>query len=283
MFSVIITCYNEGQELRRAVESIRRQTYEDYEIIVVKDYSDHQETLAVCHELEREGVQVLYAESNVGVSITRNIGIEAAKGDIIYTVDGDDELPNDALEVIEKTFAKYPDADVVFGNYERIEGESHKIVDCSKLVDDDNTLRIAKFFSCGVLPVGQNATRKVTAIQYPSAVRYSFGCQDYEMQLRMLEGGVKFVYTPNVVYTWYRKPTGVNSSKRNAESLDECMYEHRAYVAPYIGKRYLLGLLKQHNNQQEYRQYFRQFAPRWCRWATILPFKLLTKFARFVK
>lgn len=62
MFSIIITCYNEGLELRRAVESVRRQTYTDYEIIVVKDFSDHAETQQVCRELEQEGIQVLYAE-----------------------------------------------------------------------------------------------------------------------------------------------------------------------------------------------------------------------------
>ena len=88
MFSVIITCYNEGLELRRAVESVRRQTYTDYEIIVVKDFSDHAETLQVCRELEQEGIQVLYAEKNVGVSITRNMGIAEAKGDYIYTAFG---------------------------------------------------------------------------------------------------------------------------------------------------------------------------------------------------
>ena len=85
IFSIIITCYNEGLELRRAVESVRRQTYTDYEIIVVKDFSDHAETLQVCRELEQEGIQVLYAERNVGVSITRNMGIAEAKGDYIYT------------------------------------------------------------------------------------------------------------------------------------------------------------------------------------------------------
>lgn len=283
MFSVIITCFNEGEDLRRAVESVRRQTFTDYEIIVVKDYSGHKETLKVCRELENEGLKVLYAESNVGVSVTRNMGIAAANGDIVYTVDGDDELPEDALEILSDAFDKNPNADVIFGNYELIEGGNKKIVDCSALVDDKNTLRIAKFFSCGVLPVGQNAARKRVAIDHPSSEKYSFGCQDYEMQIRMLKAGVKFVYTPHVLYTWYRKPTGVNSSKRNAESFDECMYEHRDFVAPYIGKRYLLGLLKSHGNKEEYCRYFRQYAPRWCRWATILPFPLLTKFARFVK
>ena len=282
MISVIITCYNEGEELRRAVESIRRQTYKDYEIIVVKDYNDDEETLRVCHELETEGIRVLYSKVNVGVSVTRNMGIAVAKGDVVHTVDADDELPENALEIIVETFSKHPEADVVFGNYELIENESHKIVDCSCIVDDTNSMRIDKFFLCGVL-IGQNAIRKEIAIEYPYSEHYSFGCQDYELQLRLLEAGIRFVYTPHVIYQWYRKPTGINSSRSNAESLDECNYEHRNFISQYIGKKYMLGLLEKNDNRLEYKQFYRQYAPIWCRWATILPFTILTKFSRFVK
>lgn len=283
MFSIIITCYNEGLELRRAVESVRRQTYTDYEIIVVKDFSDHAKTLQVCRELEQEGIQVLYAEKNVGVSITRNMGIAEAKGDYIYTVDGDDELPVDALEHITRTFEENPNADVVFGNYELIEGEDNRVVDCSILVGGNNMLRIDKFFKSRILPIGQNATLREVAIQYPLAIAYSFGCQDYELQVRMLKSGVKFVHSPHVLYRWYKKPTGINSSKRNADSLDMCMYEHLDFVAPYLGCRYLLQLCKQNNDAESYRKYFVQHAPRWCKWARILPFRLMIKFGRFVK
>ena len=283
MFSVIITCYNEGLELRRAVDSVRKQTYADYEIIVVKDFSDHAETLQVCRELEQEGIQVLYAEKNVGVSITRNMGIAVAKGDYTYTIDGDDELPENALEIIAQTFEENPNADVVFGNYELIEGEDNRVVDCSILVGGNNMLRIDKFFKSRILPIGQNATRRGVAIQYPLAIAYSFGCQDYELQVRMLKSGVKFVHSPYVLYRWYKKPTGINSSKRNADSLDMCMYEHLDFVAPYLGCRYLLQLCKQNNDAESYRKYFVQHAPRWCKWARILPFRLMTKFGRFVK
>lgn len=283
MFSIIITCYNEGRELRRAVDSVLQQTYKDYELIVVKDYLEHEETLSICRELENKGIQVLYAKKNVGVSVTRNMGIAVAKGDIIYTVDGDDELPENALEIVADTFLKNPEAEVVFGNYELVENGQRTVIDCSCLVDTTNIMRIDSFLSCGILPYGQNATRKRTAIQYPSSVKYSFGCQDYELQLRMLGAGVKFVYTPNVIYSWYRKPTGINSSARNAESLDECNYEHRDFVAPYIGKKYMLGLVKKYGSKEEYKKYFHQYAPHWCRWAIFFPFKWLTKFARFVK
>lgn len=277
MFSVIITCYNEGLELRRAVESVRRQTYTDYEIIVVKDFSDHAETLQVCRELEQEGIHVLYAEKNVGVSITRNMGIAEAKGDYIYTVDGDDELPVDALEHIARTFEESPNADVIYGDYELIGNEIQELkCFAGKSVSMANLYNIQLL---GMLPVCRRILERLGGY----SKKYSFGCQDFELQVRMLKNNCNFVYTPHVLYRWYKKPTGINSSQRNAESLDMCMYEHRDFVAPYIGHRYLLQLCKQNKDADSYRKYFVQYAPCWCRWARILPFRLMTKFGRFVK
>ena len=277
MFSIIITCYNEGLELRRAVESVRRQTYTDYEIIVVKDLSDHSETLSVCHELEQEGIQVLYAEENVGVSVTRNMGIAVAQGDYIYTVDGDDELPADALEHIARTFEENPDADVVYGDYELIT-TTHSEIKCF----DGQSVSMANLYDMsllGMLPMRKSILTQMNGYRQ----EYSFGCQDFELQVRLLKHVARFVYTPYIIYKWYKKPTGVNSSKRNADSLDMCMYEHLDFVAPYLGCRYLLQLCKQNNDAESYRKYFVQHAPRWCKWARILPFRLMIKFGRFVK
>lgn len=277
MFSIIITCYNEGLELRRAVESVRRQTYTDYEIIVVKDFSDHAETLQVCRELEQEGIQVLYAEKNVGVSITRNMGIAAAKGDYIYTVDGDDELPIDALSYIAHAFEENPDADVIYGDYELIENDIRETISfLGKSISMAN-LYSSKLY--GQLPMRRTIMNQLGGLNE----EYSFGCQDFELQVRLLKHGARFVYTPYIIYQWYKKPTGINSSQRNAESFDKCMYEHRDFVAPYINHHYLLGLCKQNNDADSYRKYFAQYAPCWCQWARILPFRLMTKFGRFVK
>lgn len=277
MFSIIITCYNEGLELRRAVESIRKQNYTDYEIIVVKDFSDHAETLQVCRELEQEGIQVLYAEKNVGVSLTRNMGIAAAKGDYIYTVDGDDELPIDALSYIAHAFEENPDADVIYGDYELIENGIREVINFEGKSISIANLYYSKLY--GQLPMRRAIINQLGGF----SERYSFGCQDFELQVRLFKHGAKFVYTPHVIYQWYKKPTGINSSKRNAESFDICMYEHREFVAPYINHHYLLGLCKENKDSESYRKYFTQYAPRWCKWARILPFQLLTKFGRFVK
>ncbi|MBR1928307.1 MAG: glycosyltransferase [Paludibacteraceae bacterium] len=279
MFSVIITCYKEGRDLLRAVESVRRQTYKDYEIIVVKDYSTHSQTLAACHELEAEGVKVIYAEHNLGLSGARNIGIEQASFDYIQFLDADDELPENTLKNIADTIIKYGEVEAVFGDYILDTGVEKSRIICS----NTDVITIKEYFRKHKI-IGTLCYKKSLLQQIGGySMKYSIGCQDVDLHLRLFENGVKYTYCPEVLYIWNKREYGMNTSTHNAESFDECMYEHRDFVAPYIGKRYLLGLLKSHGNKEEYCRYFRQYAPRWCRWATILPFPLLTKFARFVK
>lgn len=96
LVSVIIPTYKRTTEyLSRAVESVRRQTYRNIEIIIVDDstsaYSRQAETEAYIRSLNDERVQYYQNEQNCGGSITRNRGISHAKGKYITFLDDDDE------------------------------------------------------------------------------------------------------------------------------------------------------------------------------------------------
>lgn len=281
MITIIITCYNEGIELRRAVDSIRKQTYIDYEIIVVKDFSEHAETLRVCQELEMEGIRVIYSKNNIGLSGARNLGIQFASGNYIQFLDADDELDVDALAKINNAYENFPEATAVCGDYLLDNGN-----EINRITSTWDTIKIfqeTEFFMWGKL-IGALCYKREDLLNIGGySLLYTNGCQDVDLHIRFFKSGKYYVYTPNVLYVWHRKDTGMNSSSHNAESFDMCMYEHREFVASYINHHYLLGLCKQNNDADNYRKYFAQYAPCWCRWARILPFKLMTKFGRFVK
>ncbi len=88
--SVILPAYNCGQLLRQAVESVRRQTYEDFELIVVDDGST-DDTPAVIEELGSgwEKIRPVRA-AHGGLAAARNRGIEAMRGEWIALLDADD-------------------------------------------------------------------------------------------------------------------------------------------------------------------------------------------------
>jgi glycosyltransferase involved in cell wall biosynthesis len=102
--SVIIPCYNQGAFLSEAVESVRAQTYENVEIIIVNDGSDDDETAGICSALEGPGIKVI-TTSNQGLAAARNKAIEEAGGTYILPLDADDKIApsyiSEAVSVLE--------------------------------------------------------------------------------------------------------------------------------------------------------------------------------------
>lgn len=101
LFSIIVPIYNVEDYLEECVESIVNQTFKDYEIILVDDGSQDKSGL-LADELAKEypNIMVIHKE-NGGLSSSRNVGIQNAKGEYILFVDSDDKLSDaDALQRI---------------------------------------------------------------------------------------------------------------------------------------------------------------------------------------
>jgi glycosyltransferase involved in cell wall biosynthesis len=99
MVSLIITTYNYGHYVERAIRSAMDQTLPDdqYEIIVVNDCST-DETLEVLQNFEGE-VRIFNLEKNLGLSGARNFGIKKAKGQFIVFLDADDYIHKEMLRM----------------------------------------------------------------------------------------------------------------------------------------------------------------------------------------
>jgi len=96
--SVIIPCYNLGAYLDDAVVSVLRQTFEDFEIIIVNDGSTDPETVKLLASYDKPKTRVIHT-SNQGVSSARNRGVAEAKGNYILPLDADDKIGSDYLEL----------------------------------------------------------------------------------------------------------------------------------------------------------------------------------------
>lgn len=98
LISVIVPIYNIVEWLPRCVNSIRKQTYRNLEIILVDDGStDNSGAMAEKFALEDKRVRVFHKE-NGGVSSARNLGIEKARGEYIGFVDSDDYIEPEMYE-----------------------------------------------------------------------------------------------------------------------------------------------------------------------------------------
>ena len=96
MVSIVITAYNVEQFIEQAIRSCLAQSFMDIECIVVEDCSTDA-TARIIEQAENSDkrVRVIKNEKNLGAGASRRKGIEAAKGEYILLLDGDDWLNED--------------------------------------------------------------------------------------------------------------------------------------------------------------------------------------------
>lgn len=100
--TVAVTAYNVAPYLKRCVQSILNQTYPNLEVLIVNDGSS-DETAKLLDEVSRTDSRIsLISQENHGISYTRNTCLSNASGDWLLFVDGDDYLPDDAVELLFK-------------------------------------------------------------------------------------------------------------------------------------------------------------------------------------
>ncbi|MBS5037337.1 MAG: glycosyltransferase family 2 protein [Fusobacterium sp.] len=98
IFSVIIPCYNVEKYISKTIESVLNQTFNNFELILINDGSkDKTREILEFYEKQDKRIKVIN-KVNEGVSKTRNLGIELAKGEYLYFLDGDDCIENSLLE-----------------------------------------------------------------------------------------------------------------------------------------------------------------------------------------
>ena len=93
LISVIIPFYNEEDYFDECLNSVLRQTYKNYEIIIVNDASrgEYKKKLKYYKNLYPDLIKIVHNEKNEGVAAARNKGIDLAKGKYIAFLDSDDE------------------------------------------------------------------------------------------------------------------------------------------------------------------------------------------------
>ncbi len=92
LVSVIVPCYNLGLYIEEALESVKKQTYDNIEIIIVDDGSTDEGTLSLLEKIKKTTDMNVIFQKNTGPSGARNRGIKEAKGKYILCLDPDDKI-----------------------------------------------------------------------------------------------------------------------------------------------------------------------------------------------
>jgi len=168
MISIVVPAYKAEKFIDKTIESVLKQTYTDWELIIINDGSpDATEARAQAYASDR--IRVV-SQKNSGVSIARNHGIALAKGEYIAFLDADDYwLPNNLSDKI-ALFEKYPDADFVFSNF-YIGDENLVIREKGPEGTDENMLENYLYWKRAVIP-GASSNLLVRKTCFDSGLRF---------------------------------------------------------------------------------------------------------------
>lgn len=110
-FTVFTPCYNGGATIGRVAESLERQTFRDFEWIIVDDCSTDgtKEVLSTLAKKAEYPVRIFEQEKNRGKPSAINIGVSLAEGDFFLIIDADDAFTDDALESFASAWEALPE------------------------------------------------------------------------------------------------------------------------------------------------------------------------------
>lgn len=127
MISVIVPVYNAENHIENCIKSILKQTYQDFELILIDDGSIDK-SLKICEKYVKQNKKVrVISQTNRGVSETRNVGLRNARGEYIQFVDSDDEIEPKMLEFMVAEMQD-TDVDMVICGYNEIMPQQTNIV-----------------------------------------------------------------------------------------------------------------------------------------------------------
>lgn len=244
--AVIIPVYNAGKYLKLCINSILRQSYEKFSVILVDDGSKDKSG-SICDKFAEkdERISVIHQE-NKGSVEARKVGIlskQAQQAEYIFICDADDVLPKDALEVLYKAAKQY-DADLVCGQMQRIwkgfripnrhkppcfEIAKPKLYSNNEIIND---LYISCFgisnFPVSLFAKLYKKELVTNVIDFPPVVK--FVGDDLSATLKILPNTERLVILPEIVY-FYRM--GGGTSKYMPYMLDDflSLYDYKLKLA----------------------------------------------------
>ena len=105
LITVVINVYNGEKYISKCLESVLNQTYKNLEILIINDGSTDN-TLKVIKKYKDSRIKII-TQKNIGISLSRNVGIDNFKGEYVFYVDSDDYIEEDTIEYLYNICKKY--------------------------------------------------------------------------------------------------------------------------------------------------------------------------------
>lgn len=204
--SIICACFNHGRYLDDMLGSVERQTFTDFEVIIVDDGST-DDTPSRLKKIGRGQAEVIF-NPHRGPAHARNTAVRRARAEIIMNLDADDRIAPPLLEKAFRVFENYPDAGIVYSDAKLFGARSGEFLEKEYSLEGmltDNLIISQAFFR-------KSDWDRVGG--YSEA--FPHGLEDYDFWLSIIELGREVHRIPEtlVEYRTYRRPQDCRSGRR---------------------------------------------------------------------
>lgn len=211
LISLLMPTYNSPERwLREAVDSIRTQLYPHWQLCLVDDASTAPHVRPILEALAREDdrIQVRFRDSNGHISAASNDALAMAEGEFIGLVDHDDLLAPHALALVAMELDKYPEADLIYSDEDKIDLLGRRFGPYFKPDWNPDLMRSQNMIShFGVYRA--SLARRVGGFR----LGYE-GSQDWDLALRVIDASdaSRIRHLPCVLYHWRTVPGSTSTS-----------------------------------------------------------------------
>lgn len=213
----ILTVYNKEAYLYRIFDSLLSQEYgglSDYEVLVVNDGSTDGSAAIIKKYAQKDSRVRVLTQENQGLSMARNNGLDAARGEYVWFVDADDTISSRSVKLIYGAMASKPDVIPVYAQTEGIDVVRNAIP--SDAVSGKEVLLSRKWQHCGVFYVYRRSFLLDNGLRFLPGIFH----EDSEFTPRMLYAAKSVKVVPEVLYTVCRDPNSITQVPRAKRAFD---------------------------------------------------------------
>ena len=217
-FSVIVPIYNVEEYIEECVSSVLRQTYSNFELILVNDASPDSSLEIITRFSKRDDrIIVINKKENEGVALARSTGLSQAVGNFVLYLDGDDQLVPEALEILSKKIKSNNPDIVIYPKIKECNGEKYvKPYFYEETLFSDNKKDLLDgFLRYGYFIIGFAAVRRELALKYDIAdeLRSIWIGEDLLQSLPLLTYAQSILYITEGIYIITYNPNSVTRSR----------------------------------------------------------------------
>lgn len=214
-FSILVPVYNVENYLSQCIESVLKQDFEDYELILVNDGSTDRSP-EICQEFTKKDSRIkYYSKENEGLLLTRRYSIKKASGDYLLFLDSDDFWEPSLLCEVEKAIQQ-TQADMIVFRFKRIRDNGQLIrndVDIfptDTLFSDDKELFIQKFVSSSRLNTiwSKCVKREIVDIDADYSGFKDKKGEDLLQSIALIRNAKSIFYLNRILYNYRLSPNG---------------------------------------------------------------------------